>query len=78
LGESFWEVALPQELVSPSKRSPAFQIFLAALVSKGARGFLSKSINVAQMIEGHGDMHHIVPKNHLIKNGNCQGICRPV
>lgn len=69
LGEGFWDVALPQELVSPSKRSPAFQIFLAALVSKGARGFLSKSINVAQMIEGHGDMHHIVPKNHLVKNG---------
>lgn len=69
LGEGFWDVALPQELVSPSKRSPAFQIFLAALVSKGARGFLSKSINVAQMIEGHGDIHHIVPKNHLIKNG---------
>jgi hypothetical protein len=69
LGEGFWDVALPQELVSPSRRSPAFQIFLAALVSKGARGFLSKSINVAQMIEGHGDIHHIVPKNHLIKNG---------
>lgn len=68
LGEGFWEVALPQKLVTPSKRSPAFQIFLAALVSKGARGFLSKSINVTQMIEGHGDMHHIVPKNHLIKN----------
>jgi hypothetical protein len=69
LGEGFWDVALLQELVSPSKRSPAFQIFLAALVRKGARGFLSKSINVAQMIEGHGDMHHIVPKNHLIKHG---------
>lgn len=69
LGEGFWDVALPQELVSPSKRSPAFQIFLAALVSKGVRGFLSKSINVTQMIEGHGDMHHIVPKNHLIKHG---------
>lgn len=69
LGDGFWNLALPQDLVSPSKRSPAFQIFLAALVSKGARGFLSKSINVAQMIEGHGDMHHIVPKNHLIKNG---------
>ena len=69
LGEGFWSVALPQELVSPSKRSPAFQIFLAALVSKGARGFLSKSIKVTQMIEGHGDLHHIVPKNHLMKNG---------
>ncbi|PYF99271.1 hypothetical protein D893_02712 [Thioalkalivibrio sp. ALE21] len=69
LGEGFWGVALLQELVSPSKRSPAFQIYLAARVTKGGRGFLSKSINVAQMIEGHGDMHHIVPKNHLIKNG---------
>ena len=69
LGDGFWKVALLQELVSPSKRSPAFQIYLAALVSKGGRGFLSKSINVAQMIEGHGDMHHIVPKNYLIKNG---------
>lgn len=69
LGASFWEVALPQELVSSSKRSPAFQIFLAALASKGARGFLSKSVNVTQMIAGSGDMHHIIPKNHLIKNG---------
>lgn len=69
LGDGFWDVALLHELVSPSKRSPAFQIYLAARVSKGGRGFLSKSINVAQMIEGHGDMHHIVPKNYLIKNG---------
>lgn len=69
LGEGFWEVALLQQLVSPSKRSPAFQIYLAARVSKGGRGFLSKSVSVAQMIEGHGDMHHIVPKNYLMKNG---------
>lgn len=69
LGEGFWEGALLQELVSPSKRSPAFQIYLAARVRKGGRGFLSKSVNVTQMIEGHGDMHHIVPKNYLIKNG---------
>ncbi|MCG5547527.1 GmrSD restriction endonuclease domain-containing protein [Halorhodospira halochloris] len=69
LGEGFWEVTLLHELVSPSKRSPAFQVYLAARVSKGGRGFLSKSVNVSQMIEGHGDLHHIVPKNHLIKNG---------
>ncbi len=69
LGEGFWEVALPQELNTPSKRSPAFQTYLAARVSNGGRGFLSKSISVKHMIEGHGDLHHIVPKNHLIKNG---------
>ena len=69
LGEGFWTIALPQELISPSKRTPAFQTYLAARVSTGGRGFLSKSISVAHMIEGHGDLHHIVPKNHLIKNG---------
>ncbi|GAA3902877.1 DUF262 domain-containing protein [Halomonas cibimaris] len=69
LGDGFWDVALHQQLVSPSKRSPAFQIYLAARVNNGGRGFLSKSVSVAQMIEGHGDMHHIVPKNYLIKNG---------
>lgn len=69
LGDGFWDVALHQQLVSPSKRSPAFQVYLAARVNKGGRGFLSKSVSVAQMIEGHGDMHHIVPKNYLIKNG---------
>uniref|UniRef100_UPI0025C4883B GmrSD restriction endonuclease domain-containing protein n=1 Tax=Desulfonatronospira sp. TaxID=1962951 RepID=UPI0025C4883B len=69
LGDGFWNVALPQELNTPSKRNPAFQTYLAARVYTGGRGFLSKSINVALMIEGHGDLHHIVPKNHLIKNG---------
>lgn len=69
LGEGFWEVALRQELISPSKRTPAFQVYLAARVNKGGRGFLSKTIKAAQMIEGHGDMHHLVPKNHLIKEG---------
>lgn len=69
LGEGFWNVALPQELVSPSKRNPAFQTYLAARVNTGGRGFLSKSVSVSHMIEGHGDLHHIVPKNHLIKNG---------
>jgi hypothetical protein len=69
LGEGFWTVALPQELVTPSKRSPAFQVYLAARVNLGGRGFLSKAISVSHMIEGHGDLHHIVPKNHLINNG---------
>ena len=69
LGEGFWNVALPEELVSPSKRNPAFQTYLAARVNTGGRGFLSKSVSVSHMIEGHGDLHHVVPKNHLIKNG---------
>ena len=69
LGDGFWSGVLPQELNTSSKRSPAFQTYLAARVCNGGRGFLSKSINVRHMIEGRGDLHHIVPKNHLIKNG---------
>lgn len=69
LSEGFWTSALPQMLVTPSSRSPAFQTYLAARVHHGGRGFLSKSIGVGHMIEGHGDIHHIVPKNHLVRNG---------
>lgn len=69
LSEGFWTGTLPQLLVTPSRRSPSFQTYLAARVHSGCRGFLSKSITVANMIEGQGDIHHIVPKNHLIKNG---------
>lgn len=52
-----------------SIRSPYFQTFLAAQVSAGARGFLSKSITVRAMQEQSGDIHHIVPKDYLAKNG---------
>ncbi len=69
LAEGFWDVALPQNLNSPSTRNPAFQVYMAALISNGARGFLSKNAKVGQIISGPADMHHIVPKQHLIKNG---------
>lgn len=69
LGEGFWDVALPQNLVTPSKRNPAFQVYMAALINNGARGFLSKDAKVAHIATGPADLHHIVPKNHLVKNG---------
>jgi hypothetical protein len=42
---------------------------LAAQIATGARGFLSKSITVAAMHQQSGDIHHIVPKDYLQKNG---------
>jgi hypothetical protein len=69
LSDSFWNVQLPASLDSSSNRSPYFQTFLAAQVSTGARGFLSKSITVRAMQEQSGDIHHIVPKDYLAKNG---------
>jgi hypothetical protein len=69
LSDAFWSVALPAALETTSTSSPFFQTFLAAQVSKNARGFLSKGITIAAMHQQSGDIHHIVPKDYLQKNG---------
>ena len=69
LTDGFWDVALPAALETTSTASPFFQTFLAAQVAGGARGFLSKAITVAAMHQQSGDIHHIVPKDYLQKNG---------
>lgn len=69
LSDGFWEVALPAALETTSTISPYFQAYLAAQVSLQARGFLSKSIGVGEMLRHSGDIHHVVPKDYLQKNG---------
>ena len=69
LADNYWDVALPMDMESSSVRSPYFLTFLAARVHRNARGFLSRNIAVGNMIEESGDIHHIVPKNYLVKNG---------
>lgn len=69
LSDAFWAVTLPVALETTSTVSPFFQAFLAAQVTTHARGFLSKGITVAAMHQQSGDIHHIVPKDYLQKNG---------
>lgn len=71
LTDSFWEAALPQELVSSSSRAPVFIAFLASQINGGARGFLSKHIRVSAMLgeSGSGDLHHLFPKAYLAEHG---------
>ncbi|MBW8832571.1 MAG: DUF262 domain-containing protein [Burkholderiales bacterium] len=69
LSSAFWSVTLPAALETTSTVSPFFQTFLAAQVTRNARGFLSKGITVAAMHQQSGDIHHIVPKDYLQKNG---------
>ncbi|ANG86210.1 GmrSD restriction endonuclease domain-containing protein [Microbacterium aurantiacum] len=69
LADTFWNVALPMEMESSSVRSPYFLAFLVAQIHGGSRGFLSKNVTVGSMIEEVGDIHHVVPKNYLIKQG---------
>lgn len=70
LSDAFWTVSLPASLETTSTVSPFFQTFLAAQVRAHARGFLSKGITVAAMLQQSGDIHHIVPKDYLQKNGH--------
>nr|WP_198955142.1 DUF262 domain-containing protein [Kineosporia sp. R_H_3] len=69
LSDAFWAVTLPAALETTSTVSPFFQTFLAAQVVNNARGFLSKAITVSAMTQQSGDIHHIVPKDYLQKNG---------
>lgn len=69
LSDGFWTEGLPMNLNSSSSRSPYFKAFLAAQVKAQARGFLSKHITVANMLDGMGDIHHIFPQDYLRKNG---------
>lgn len=69
LSDAFWNVTLPASLETTSTASPFFQTFLAAQVAGNARGFLSKGVTVAAMHQQAGDLHHIVPKDYLQKNG---------
>lgn len=69
LSDSFWEVGLPQRLESSSVMNPQFKAFLASQVQANAHAFLSRHATVRSMIETQGDVHHLVPKDYLRKNG---------
>lgn len=69
LSDAFWTVGLPQRLNSSSVNNPQYRAYLAARVKTQGRGFLSKHLTVQSMIEQQGDIHHLVPKDYLRKNG---------
>ncbi|WP_120002895.1 GmrSD restriction endonuclease domain-containing protein [Nesterenkonia muleiensis] len=69
LTDGFWEVELPSNMNTTSTRSPYFTVFLAAQIQRNAKGFLSKHITIGQMMEEGGDIHHLVPKNYLVRSG---------
>ncbi|HLP95652.1 MAG TPA: DUF262 domain-containing protein [Saprospiraceae bacterium] len=73
LSDSFWEVALPQQLTTSSVSSPFFYVFLASQIAAGEKGFLSRDISVRELVEHRGDVHHIFPKEFLKKQGLQRG-----
>lgn len=69
LTDAFWEFSLPSRLISSSVSNPQYLAFLAALIKTHARGFLSRLVTVQTLVELQGDIHHLVPKDYLRKNG---------
>jgi len=69
LGDTFWNVALPQKFNTPVSSSPFYRLYLAAQCSLKDNGFLSKAIGVQDMVIHRGDVHHIYPRNYLKSMG---------
>lgn len=69
LSDAFWDNVLLLRLNTSVASSPLFNVFLMAQAKAGDRGFLSTDIEVKSMLEHRGDIHHLFPKQYLIKNG---------
>lgn len=70
LSDAFWSVSLVQSLGYTATTNPQFNVFLAAQVRNDDYAFLSQTIKVRQLLQDKGDIHHIFPKDYLIKKGN--------
>ena len=68
LSETFWNVAVVQDLMYTSTNNPTYLIYLAAQVMMNDVSLLSNNVLVRELIEG-GDVHHIFPKEYLKSNG---------
>lgn len=70
LTDSFWSVELPRNMETSSASSPLLGIFLAALSKTNCECFLRNGTNVTNLLTGSScDLHHVFPKNYLIKSG---------
>ena len=58
-----------QQLETSQTNSPQFWVWVASQVKSGARGFLSRDIEVRELVMRLGDIHHIFPKDLLKKAG---------
>lgn len=73
LSDAFWNARLVQELDKAATNSPFLNLFFAAQIKTGDKGFLSTDITVGNMISHRGDIHHIFPKEYLKANGLARG-----
>lgn len=68
LGQGFWEFGIVSDLETSSVNNNAYNVYLAAQCNGNATAFLAKDMKISSLIEQRGDVHHLFPKNYLIKN----------
>lgn len=68
LSETFWNIAVVQNLIATNTNNPTYLIYLAAQVMMNDVSLLSNNVLVRELIDG-GDVHHIFPKEYLKANG---------
>lgn len=73
LSDTFFDVALVQNLDTSVSTSPHFNVYLAAQVKLNDKGFLSRDITVKDLISHKEDIHHIFPRGYLKKYGLSRG-----
>ena len=67
LSDNFWEVTLPQSLVTTSVRTCAWMVYVASQVRSADNTLFTNGFKVADVVGNVGDIHHIFPKAYLRK-----------
>ncbi len=68
LSETFWNIAVVQNMKITSTNNPTYLIYLAAQVMMNDVSLLSNNVLVRELIDG-GDVHHVFPKEYLKVHG---------
>ena len=64
----FWEEELVSKLDN-HQRNPYVLVFRAARVANNEKVFLSRDMTIQNLVTHTSNLHHIYPKNYLMKNG---------
>jgi len=72
LSDAFWDVVFPQALQTSAARALPFQLYKAAQIKLHDKGFLSRDIEVSDLVEVKSDVHHIFPRDFLKRHGLSQ------
>lgn len=69
LDDGFWTYRIVNDLDSSSTANNAYLCYLASQCKNNESAFLSESMSVRNLLEqsSNGNVHHIFPKNYLIK-----------